>query len=447
MGIAMNENIQNLAIATLLPFLVLQTLFIPRHPVFAADLDAQRRVEVSEIATMIARDFERNDPNYIATKSNFAKKLGLVTTQLITLQNQDQNMACSDQLLIEARWLLQHTTDWGRLDAQLGKLTQSLRETNQHWANRQSPEDGAWGACYEEWFLKLDATIDPLGQLADQGEAPQYPLVFLERIGEPESLLAYLEGLLVSDIAATGMDQRDELGAVTAALSQLLFKDDLHRLVSQQRQGSVIDEEYVDSYQDFLDSWQDPETGYWGAWYRSEGKVFKSEDLSLTFHTISYRDGRVNYWPKIIDTTLAIKPYEYPYGWMHNGTYKHHNNYDVVKILRYGWPHMNDEQKRRARVELAEMLEWCLKGPMEADTLFAIDPSFYSNRANYYYYGVSFLDEIGYWDKARRFWTDRDFPEARTLCHRIKAKLTALSLDAPLAKAAEEKLEANCPGS
>ena len=77
---------------------------------------------------------------------------------------------------------------------------------------------------------------------------------------------------------------------------------------------------------------------------------------------------------------------------------------------------------------------------MEADTLFAIDPTFYGSPANYYYYGVS--DEIGYWDKSRRFWTDRDFPKAHTLCHLIKARLASLDLAAPPAAAVKEKLEA-----
>ena len=117
-------------------------------------------------------------------------------------------MACSEQILIEARWLLEHTTDWTRLDAQLGKLAESLQNTDQNFATRQSPRDGAWGLCYDEWFLKFDATIDALNLLADHGEALHYPLVFLQRIGSPDSLVTYLKGLLVSDIAETGIDRR-----------------------------------------------------------------------------------------------------------------------------------------------------------------------------------------------------------------------------------------------
>jgi hypothetical protein len=301
--------------------------------------------------------------------------------------------------------------------------------------------------CYEEWFLKLDATIDALNDLADRDEAPRYPLGFLQRIGSTRSLLIYLEGLRVSNIAETGVDQRDELGAVTGALSQILFKDYLRRFIEEDAGGLVPNSAYVDAYRGFLDSWQDPATGYWGAWYRSDGKLYKSADLSLTFHTISYRRGDVQRWPEIVDTTFAIKSFEYPYGWMHNGAYNHHNNYDVVKVLRFGWPHMSDAQMQQARTELEAMLEWRLTGPMEPDELFTTDPSFYSSRGNYFYYGVSFLDEIGYWNQSRRFWTDQDFPGAASLCHRIKARLTSLNLNSPPANAAMKKLEANCPAT
>ncbi len=417
------------------------------RPILSAHLDQPARQELPTTEAIIEHDFARNGPSYIVTRTDYSDRLKQLTAQLVALQKQGKGMACSEQILIEARWLLEHTTAWTRLDAQLGKLGESLQNTDQNFATRQSPRDGAWGLCYDEWFLKLDATIDALNLLADHGKAIDYPLVFLQRIGSPDSLVTYLKGLLVSDIAETGIDQRDELGAVTGALSQMLFKPWLRRFIEENVQGFVITGAYIDAYQSFLDSWQDPSTGYWGAWYRSDGRLYKSADLSLTFHTISYRHGNVKYWTEIVDTTFAIKHFEYPYGWMHNGAYNHHNNYDVVKILRYGWPHMSDAQRERARSELKAMLRWCLTGPMQSDELFAVDPTFYSSPANYFYYGVSFLDEIGYLDKSRRFWTDQDFPDATSLCQTIKARLTSLNLDSPPAEAAMKKLEANCPAT
>jgi hypothetical protein len=203
----------------------------------------------------------------------------------------------------------------------------------------------------------------------------------------------------------------------------------------------------VEAYRAFLDRWQDPASGYWGAWYRSEGKIFKRLDLSMTFHTISYRQGGVQLWPRIIDTLLATKDLPYPTGWMHDGRYNHHNNYDVASILRYGWPHMTAPQKARARAELEGMMRWCLTGPALGDTPFAVDPSFFDSVSDYYYYGVSFLSVIGYWDRSRRFWTDREFPESLPLCRRLKARLASLHFKDTAATSTMEMLDSSCPGS
>ncbi len=178
------------------------------RPVLSAHLDQSARQELTTTEVIIEHDFARNDPSYIVTRTGYFDRLKQLTAQLVALQKQGKGMACSEQILIEARWLLEHTTDWTRLDAQLGKLAESLQNTDQNFATRQSPRDGAWGLCYDEWFLKLDATIDALNLLADHGEALHYPLLFLERIGSLDSLITYLKGLLVSDIAETGIDRR-----------------------------------------------------------------------------------------------------------------------------------------------------------------------------------------------------------------------------------------------
>jgi hypothetical protein len=39
------------------------------------------------------------------------------------------------------------------------------------------------------------------------------------------------------------------------------------------------------------------------------------QDLSFTFHVVSYQSGNIANWPLVIDTTLAIKPPRYPMGW------------------------------------------------------------------------------------------------------------------------------------
>ena len=37
-----------------------------------------------------------------------------------------------------------------------------------------------------------------------------------------------------------------------------------------------------------------------------------------------------------------------------------------------------------------------------------------------YYFTIAFLDTVGYFDPAKRFWTERDFPEAPALRARLE---------------------------
>ena len=53
-----------------------------------------------------------------------------------------------------------------------------------------------------------------------------------------------------------------------------------------------------------------------------------------------------------------------------------------------------------------------------------------------FYFGVSFLNEVGYFSKAHRFWTDDEFPNARDVRNRIRGKLKSLKLTSPEAQSA-----------
>lgn len=105
---------------------------------------------------------------------------------------------------------------------------------------------------------------------------------------------------------------------------------------------------------------------------------------------------------------------------------------------------MTAEQRESLGAELAAMLAWCLEPPMDLKSPIAVDATFYSSPGDYYYYGVSFFDEIGYWDRGRRFWTNQDFPGALDLCRNIKARLQESGLNTPPTRAAMQKLEINC---
>ena len=81
---------------------------------------------------------------------------------------------------------------------------------------------------------------------------------------------------------------------------------------------------------------------------------------------------------------------------------------------------------------------------LKTDGRFNVDPTFFSSLAAEYYYGVSFLDQIGYWKKAQRFWTDDEFPDAIKKCELIVGRVAELPLHQWEAREALRRLDRNC---
>ena len=345
---------------------------------------------------------------------------------------------CSKQILREAHWLVNYTPYADRIERRLNDLRDSLEQVDQTFASKQTPEDGSWGACYEEWYLRLSASVDPLKEVNLRGRRPQYALRFLERIDTPEELAAILEGMLVSSVAE-GLNHRKELNLVSSALGQLLLLPRLADLFDPTFPRSQLAAAYIQ----FMDErWQNPDTGYFGAWYEIDGSIIKTDDLSMTFHMVSYRNGKVNLLRKIVATTFDLRETRYPFGWHDRGVLNNHHNYDVTRLLRYGWPSMTENQKARARAEIAIMLARSLRLTIDGQGAFKGDA--YDSMADAYYFGVSFLDEAGYFRKSRLFWTrpGRTFPGAEDVRRRLVKNLTALGSEDPMAIAAMRKLVA-----
>lgn len=395
--------------------------------------------------SLINKQFCAFDQNYISQQKKFASQLSPLEEKLSRLQAQGNSMAASDQRMIECKWLLQYTADWSTLQKAISDLAESLKNTDQDWAEEQSPIDGSWGPCYSQWFLKVDAMIDAVNEMADEDEAPEYPFDFMAPIATIEGMQNWLNDQRTSKIYADGLDRRDALGAVSAALSEMCFKSEIRDYFRQYVKGFDLTDDYIAAYKAWLDDWQDSQSGYWGAWFdQADGPLVKSTDLSLTFHNISYQHGKVAYWPQIFATTLALRDGAYPYGWKHNGDFNNHNNYDVAKIFAQGWSSVDDAAHQQASTDIGELLDWCLNVSMTADSGFIDDTSFYNSVGAAYYYGVSFLDEIGYFDPSKCFWTDETFPEGQSLCCKIQKNMKAHHLDDDEAEAAMEKLVAAC---
>jgi hypothetical protein len=278
--------------------------------------------------------------------------------------------------------------------------------------------DGSWGRCYTEWFFKLDASYEQLTALARTGQVPTIPTRFLDRINSPAALLAHLEILLVSDLAATGVDRRRELNETVS---------DLLRLIRRERPANY---RFHPALRTTLERWilerlRSPDTAYFGPIYRLPGGPVRVNDLSITFHVASYMDGAVPDWPRIIATTLAIKDLRYPRGWLDRSGYANHHDMDVVQLFRFGWPEVGPEQRDAMRVEIRRMLDWCLRHSWQGSGSFAIGPSD-ETLEGAYYYGTSFLARIGYFDRHRRFWTNEDFPAATAMAGTLRRRMTEL---------------------
>jgi hypothetical protein len=404
----------------------------------------------AEAKVLIQADFLRFDPHYLERQKEFGDRLGRLGKRLAEIQQSGHSMECSNEIYLEAKWLHRYTTYWDELKGRLDDLEKSLNGLDQDFASRQSPDNGLWGPCYHRSFFKVEATMLALIQLETMGAVPQFPIRMPAPFDTFASAFAHFRSLLVSDIAHNGIDNRGELGNLSTVGSLAYFKAYLQSYLREiaglpRNEGAGANaEENSKAFAKFIEAWQDPGTGYWGAWYSSAGRLYKTADLSFTFHIISYRRGDVDHWPAITETTFAIEDEPYPYGWRHNGEFTNHNNYDVAKIFRYGWPHMNPQQRQRTAAAIDEMLHWTLTLSLQPNGSFKTVSTFFSSTGADFYFGVSFLQTIGFWDDEKRFWTERDFPNAPAICSRIKSKLMEMALESHESEVALQRLENSC---
>lgn len=332
------------------------------------------------------------------------------------------------QMLRELRWRLEYTGDSDRIRATLERIRAVLALPS--LVNSAVPDrDGSYGAATDVWFLKLDASVDRMlaPDFDQRGSVP----CFLDRINHPGRLKDYLDSLLVSRPAEDGIDRRKELNFATADLVRLILWRRPADYPWDPRLAAVI--------RAFIAEWQDPATGFFGATYLVGGRRLRTVDLSLTFHMARYLEGRIGYWPQLIDTLIAVRDDRYPNGWLDEIGMTSHNNYDVAVLFQLGWPQMRADQRRRGEQELGRLLDWCLADAIAADgeiVARAIGESLPES----YYFTIAFLDTVGYFEPAKRFWTRRAFPEAAAVRQRLQNRLLMLPRADPMARMASERL-------
>jgi hypothetical protein len=344
--------------------------------------------------------------------------------------------SCFRQILCELRWRLEYTADEQGVRSTLERL-RSLAPLLASAPHAITPAgDGGYGGGTDVWFLKLDASVDYM--LAPDFDDRCNPTRFLDRINDPGRLRDYLDSLLVSRLAKDGIDRRKELNFATADLVRLILWGRPPSYSWDARLETVI--------RDFITKWQDPVSGFFGATYLIDGRLLRTLDLSLTFHMARYLEGRIGYWPELIDTLLKIRDERYPNGWLDEFGLTSHNNYDVAVLFQLGWPEMRPDQRRRAEQELDRLTDWCLTTAIASDGKIVARAASESLPESYYF-TIAFLDTVGYFDSGKRFWTERPFPEAPALRARLERQLLTLPQADPMVRMARERLRRSVAGT
>jgi hypothetical protein len=331
------------------------------------------------------------------------------------------------QAIGELQWRLQYTGDAAAAAKTFERVRALAAEPPSAVPSRD--EQGSFGIGTDVWFLKLDASVDPM--LAEGFDIGSNSPHFLDRVNDPDRLRNYLADLVVSRLAQDGIDRRKELNFATA---------DLVRLILRQRpSGYSWDPRLASVIRDFIACWQDPTTGFFGADYEIDGQRWRTADLSMTFHMARYLEGRIGHWPRLIDTLFQIRDDRYPNGWLDDEGITSHNNYDVAVLFSLGWPHMHPEQRDCARHELDCLLRWCLETAIQPDgTVVARAAG--ESLAESYYFTIAFLDTVGFFNPAKRFWTTREFPEEPALRAGLERRVLALHHNHPMVPMALDRL-------
>ena len=338
--------------------------------------------------------------------------------EIVRRQAAGEGMQYSMHIYREIRWRLNFTPDTLATRARIADLRQSLAQpAEQKLAAGQQASDGSWGRGISVWYLKLYYSVDHLKESAHMEYYPS----FLNRVNTPDKLKARLDSDLYDNFTKTGIFNREELDETFSAMARLLF--------AGKPIGYGFNPQLKDALQEYVKRWQNPVTGCWGQWMVDrQGKVWKMDDMAMTFHVISDLHGQVDHKDMVAKRVLQLDGVDFPTGIRFDGSYANHLNWDVVKILRYAWPSLDTATRQQAAAEIARMLNWCLTKSYQPDGSFKVS-ELDDTLGDAYYYGVSFLVDAGYFRREGRFWTNQNFPGANAVHDRIEAKLKSIGLN------------------
>lgn len=321
----------------------------------------------------------------------------------------------------QIRWLLNFTPDDNKIRVEIAELRNSLTlpASQQRLAAEQQSSDGSWGLGFTSWYFRLYYSVDHVEQCDTK---PRYPFSFLDRINSPEQLTALLDSDLEDNFTKTGTFNEDKLNETFSALARILNK---HMPTTCYAFHPGLKAALIN----FARKWQNPATGCWGQWLVDrQGRIWKMDDVSITFHMVSDFLGQVPHLDTIAKHLLQVDGINYPAGLRYDGDYTNHLNWDAVKIFRYAWPTLDAATQKRIRDEISRMLQWCLTKSLRPDGSFKVN-DLDTTVSDASKYGVDFLVDAGYFNPDMRFWTNQSFPQAAAVRDRIETKLKSMGLD------------------
>ena len=149
-----------------------------------------------DASTLLEQDFIAFNPHYTEEHESRVTRTMALAKRMYGQEANGGKNACGHQVLFELGSLLISSADFKVIDARLHDLEANIG----HSSSDKQDADGMWGACYQEWYLKLYATYDHLEASAGDDPAPHPLPAFLARLSTPDKLTAYLDALSVSDV-------------------------------------------------------------------------------------------------------------------------------------------------------------------------------------------------------------------------------------------------------
>ena len=321
------------------------------------------------------REYTRFYWDFAGVPINRAKRLKLLEPTLKPLVREisrrealGEDMQVPQHTYREIRWWLNFTPNVEMTRTRVAALHQALVTpvSRSPVPDSEQDDDGSWARGINLWYLKLYYSVD---KLQSCHAPPMRPLTYLDRINSPVGLHATLETDLHDEFTETGVFNREELDETFSALARMLFGS--APIACYQFNPAL-----GGTLRDFVNEWQNPATGYWGQWLVDrDGKIWKMDDMAMTFHVVSDLHGQVNHLDQIAKRTLQLDDVDFPAGIRFNGHYENHLNWDVIKILRIAWPTLDNATREEARNEISRMLAWCLSSFLPARWLLQSERS------------------------------------------------------------------------